>query len=72
MKIWKSLVLPTLGAILVQAAWGQGDPPPQARTFNVTLESGSVTVLRLRTGYVTSVRVPEAVNAVVLGDPGAF
>jgi len=70
-KIWRSLAFTMLSAMLAQGAWAQGEPP-QARTFNVTLESGSVTVLRLRTGYVTSVRVPEAVNAVVLGDPAAF
>jgi len=32
----------------------------------------SVTTLQLRPGFVTSVRLPEAVSSVVLGDPSAF
>jgi hypothetical protein len=72
MTIWTSLVhVTTLALVLAQGAWAQGDPPP-ARILSVNLDPSSVTVLRLRTGYVSSVRLPEAVNAVVLGDPVAF
>lgn len=72
MNIWTSLVhITTLVAVLAQGAWAQADPP-QARILTVNLDPSSVTVMRLRTGYVTSVRLPEAVNAIVLGDPGAF
>jgi len=72
MKIWTSLVhLTTLAAVLAHGASAQVDPP-QARILNVDLDPQSVTVLHLRTGYVSSVRLPEPVNAVVLGDPGAF
>lgn len=72
MKIRTSLVhLTTLAVILAQGAWAQADPL-QARIVSVILDPESVTVLHLRTGYVSSVRLPESVNAVVLGDPGAF
>ena len=72
MKIRTSLVhLTTLAAVLAHGAWAEVDPP-QARILNVDLDPQSVTVLHLRTGYVSSVRLPEPVNAVVLGDPGAF
>ena len=72
MKIRTSLVhLTTIAAVLAHGACAQVDPP-QARILNVDLDPQSVTVLHLRTGYVSSVRLPEPVNAVVLGDPGAF
>lgn len=45
---------------------------PEARIMRVTLDSNSVTLLRLRPGYVSSVHVPDEVSSVVLGDPGSF
>lgn len=53
----------------------QGLPPralPEARIVEMTLDTQSVTVLHLRPGYVSTVRVPEDVSSVVLGDPAAF
>jgi hypothetical protein len=49
-------------------------PPvlPEARIVRLTLDSQIVTVLRLRPGYISSVRVPEDVSSVVLGNPGMF
>lgn len=44
----------------------------RAQIVNLTLDSRSVSVVHLRKGYVTSVRLPEEVSSVVLGDPGAF
>ena len=44
----------------------------RAQIINLTLDSRSVSVVHLRKGYVTSVRLPEEVSSVVLGDPGAF
>jgi len=54
----------------------QADPPPKvlpdARIVRLTLDTQSVTVLHLRPGYVSSVRLPEDVSSVVLGNPGTF
>jgi len=43
-----------------------------AQIIDLPLNPRDVTVLHLRKGYVSSVRLPEEVSAVVLGDPGAF
>jgi len=37
--------------------------------LRLTLDTQTVTVLQLRPGFVTSARVPEDVNSVVLGNP---
>ena len=62
--------------ITITSALAQGDPPPQvlphARIVSLPLDTQTVTVLHLRPGYVTSVRVQEDVSSVVLGNPGAF
>lgn len=44
----------------------------KAQIVSLTLNSRSVSVVHLREGYVTSIRLPEDVSSVVLGDPGAF
>ncbi len=60
----------------VTAGFTQVDPSPpvlpEARIARLTLDSQIVTVLRLRPGYISSVRVPEDVSSVVLGNPGTF
>ncbi|SRR6266700_73497 len=38
----------------------------------VTIEEGAVTPVHLRPGYTTSIRLPEEVNSVVVGNPLAF
>lgn len=54
----------------------QVEPPPrvlpEARIVRLTLDTQIVTVLHLRPGCVSSVRVPEDVSSVVLGNPSAF
>ncbi len=42
------------------------------RLVTLTLDPNSVTVLHLRPGYVSSLRMPEEVSSVVLGDPDGF
>ncbi|MGH9565398.1 MAG: hypothetical protein ACRD4I_05415, partial [Candidatus Angelobacter sp.] len=72
MKICLSLVhLTTLVFVLAQGATAQTDLP-SARIVTLSLNPQSVTVLHLRRGYISSVRLPEEVSSVVLGDPGAF
>jgi hypothetical protein len=48
------------------------DELPQARILNLSVDPARVSVLHLRPGYVSSVRVLEEVSSVVLGDPAAF
>ncbi|HYW38919.1 MAG TPA: hypothetical protein VE957_12465 [Terriglobales bacterium] len=40
--------------------------------MRLTLDTQSVSVLHLRPGYISSVRLPEDVSSVVLGNPGTF
>jgi hypothetical protein len=72
MKIcWIFVHLITLSYCVAQA-----DSPsrvlPDARIVRLTLDTQSVTILHLRPGYVSSVRLPEDVSSVVLGNPGTF
>ena len=57
-------------------AFGQGAPQssplPNPRVQELPVTAGSVTVVHLRPGYVSAVRVPEDVSSVVLGDPHNF
>ena len=72
MKICLSLVhLITLVSVLVQAAAGQAGLP-KAQIVTMNLDPQSVTILHLRRGFVSSVRLPEEISSVVLGDPAAF
>jgi len=62
--------------IALSYGFAQVDSPPRvlpdARIVRLTLDTQSVTVLHLRPGYVSSVRLPEDVSSVVLGNPGTF
>ena len=72
MKICLTLVhLITSVCLLTLLASAQTEPP-QARITSLNLDPQNVSVVHLRSGYVSSVRVPEEVSSVVLGDPGAF
>src|ERR1700744_2295850 len=42
------------------------------RILNLNLDPQAVTSVELRPGFVTAVRLPEAVSSVVVGDPVAF
>jgi hypothetical protein len=70
-KIRTSLVYWITTALCCAVAFAQNDPP-LAKVVSITLDPQTVTVLSLRPGFVTSVRMPEEVSSVVLGDPGAF
>src|SRR5438270_1497005 len=67
-RILSHLITPFayLTLALAQADVGSG------RIISLSLDSRTITTLQLRPGFVTSVRVPEPVSSVVLGDPGAF
>src|SRR5882757_9250061 len=72
MKIcWLFVYLITVTAGFAQMAPSQS-VLPEARIVRLILDSQVVTVMRLRPGYISSVRVPEDVSSVVLGNPGMF
>lgn len=71
MKIWTSLVHLTALCFLAYGVTAQNELL-QAHIVSLTLDPQSVTVLHLHPGFVSSVRLPEEVSSVVLGDPAAF
>jgi len=64
------LYLITLPYSFAQA--GKPQAIPEARIVRLTLDPQSVTVLHLRPGYVSCVRLPEDISTVVLGNPSTF
>jgi hypothetical protein len=60
-----------IGLLPFNLAEGQNQLP-QARILNLSVDPTQVSVLHVRPGYVSSVRVLEEVSSVVLGDPGSF
>jgi hypothetical protein len=71
MKICRNLFHLITPLACVALATAQADLAP-GRILSLNLDSQSVTTLQLRPGFVTSVRLPEPVSSVVLGDPGSF
>ena len=65
-----------LHLLIASCALGQAQPQartlPKPRVSSLTLGSESVTVVHLRFGYVSSIRLPEEVSSVVIGDPKGF
>jgi len=75
-RYWIILALLALWAHADAQERGAKTEPKQstarATIMTVTLDPQSVTILHLRAGYVSSVRMPEEVSSVVLGDPVNF
>jgi hypothetical protein len=67
-RILPHLVMLFAGIALVSAQ----TETVSARIVNLDLDPHQVTTLHLRPGYITSVRLPESVSSVVLGDPLTF
>ena len=74
MKIKIYFVL--LNLAVTFSAYGQVVPrpssPPSPRVLAPMLVTDGVTVVHLRPGYVSAIRVPEEVSSVVLGNPKDF
>lgn len=64
------LIIVSLWATWVLAQDVDKKTTPQVK--NVVIEEGAVTPVYLRPGYTTSIRLPEEVNSVVVGNPLAF
>ena len=69
-KCWLFLHLITLTCSFTQA--GKAQTIPESRIVRLPLDPQSVTVLHLRPGYVSCVRLPEDISTVVLGNPSTF
>jgi hypothetical protein len=71
MKICRNLIqLITLVASLAMAS--AQTETTDAQLIRLNLDPAKVTTVYLHTGYITSIRLPEPVSSVVLGDPGTF
>jgi hypothetical protein len=60
----------SLGVLTATVAAQQATIVPQVRTKPAA--DGKITVIELAAHFVTAIRVPEAVNSVVVGDPALF
>jgi hypothetical protein len=67
--LWISALI-ALGTCCGTAQTGDARANPEVR--NVIIEEGAVTTVYLSPGYMTSVRLPEEVSAVVVGNPLTF
>lgn len=74
MKIGRDFLYLLFSAVAVAQTQPQGQPAilPDARVSSFTIGAEPVTVVHVRPGYVSSVRVPEEVSSVAVGDPKAF
>lgn len=59
-------LMAALGAAQTQGGW------VTPRVTTVSIEEGAVTLLHLAPGYTTSVKLPEEISSVVVGDPAGF
>jgi hypothetical protein len=69
----KQIYLLLVLSVLVTCSRAQSAPEaahPQISALEI--DPGSVTVLHLRPGYTTSVRLPEEISSVVIGNPASF
>src|SRR6266436_8592317 len=70
MKMLRGLWL--LSLFLVAGVWSAQVPNVNERIFTETDLEGKVTVVEVAARYVTAIRLPEVVNAVVVGDSSTF
>jgi len=74
--LWIFIQLLLFNTLITGVLLGQAekspDSPPRSHVSKLTIDTQSVTVLRLRPGFVSSVRLPEEVSSVVLGNPQEF
>ncbi|HZQ17876.1 MAG TPA: hypothetical protein VFA90_04075 [Terriglobales bacterium] len=71
MKICRNLTQVITLLLLLSRSYAQTEPTA-GRILNLNLDPQAVTSVELRPGFVTAVRLPEAVSSVVIGDPVAF
>lgn len=72
MKAFALYLSLALGASAFAQTQTRLDGLPSPRVLTPLLNAENVTVVHVRTGYVTAIRVPEEVSSVVIGDPKNF
>lgn len=70
--IWLALFHCTITGMLVGQTAKPDDNSPQAHVSRVTIDPQTITILHLRPGFVSSIRLPEEITSVVLGNPQEF
>lgn len=73
---WISIHLLLFSILVTVLVEGQAEKSPigapQTHVSRLIIDTQNVRILHLRPGFVSSVRLPEEVSSVVLGDPQAF
>ncbi len=59
-------------AVLIPLHLSATDAPVGARVATITINPREVTVLHLRPGFESTIRMPEEITSVILGSPGEF
>jgi hypothetical protein len=62
----------TITGLLLGQTSKVAENPAQPHVSKLTIDPQSVSILHLRTGFVSSIRLPEEVTSVVLGNPQEF
>jgi hypothetical protein len=72
MKTCRICLLLLTSACAVAQTQAQPGSLPSPRVLSLVMGSDTVTVVHLRPGYVSSIRLPEEVSSVAVGDPKGF
>src|SRR5690242_19636036 len=72
MKICRNFVYLLFSVVAVGQTQPQPAALPEGRVSSLTIGIEAITILHVRPGYVCSVRLPEDVSSVVIGDPKSF
>jgi type IV secretory pathway VirB9-like protein len=59
-------------AVLIPLRLSGTDAPVKARVATITINPREVTVLHLRPEFESTIRMPEEITSVILGNPGEF
>ena len=59
-------------ALLIPLRLSATDTPVGARVATITINPREITVLHLRPGFESTIRMPEEITSVILGSPGEF
>src|SRR5579864_4674420 len=72
MKVCRNFLYLLFSAVAIAQIQPQPGVLPEGRVSSLTIGVEAITVLHVRPGYVSSVRLPEDVSSVVIGDPKSF
>src|SRR5215469_3700357 len=72
MRFGRNILYLLFSVVAVGQTQPQPTALPEARVSSFTIGADSVTVVHVRPGYVSSVRLPEGVSSVAIGNPKTF